>query len=158
MQSLQKILKIAKIGRLRPRYVHKSASFQTTKAQTNEETNNTESHDVFTKEFLKRKIQISEFQRVLLAVGSSITSLLDPHRHDMIACLGETTGNFALRKIYENMTASAEGREILHDKPRINTKTINLEELKIMSENTLGYQYWKFLDDNVRNYILASET
>lgn len=105
--------------------------------------------DKFTKEFNERKIEISEFQRALLAIGSSISALLDPKRHDMIACLGETTGVDALKKIYEKMSNSEEGKEILGEKPRINTNTVDFEKLKQMSENTLGYNYWKFLTDNV---------
>jgi ubiquinone biosynthesis protein COQ4 len=123
----------------------------------NNNTVNENVNDVFTKEFMERKIEISDFQRVLLAVGSSITSLLDPHRHDMIACLGETTGEEALKKIYERMMASSEGREILIDKPRINTKTIDMQALKNMPENSFGYAYWKFLDDNV-NFEFKTKT
>lgn len=109
--------------------------------------------DKFTKEFNERKIEISEFQRALLAIGASISALLDPKRHDMIACLGETTGVEALKKIYEKMSKTEEGRVILDEKPRINTKTVNFEILKEMPHNTLGYNYWKFLEDNVMNLL-----
>lgn len=105
--------------------------------------------DKFTKEFNERKIEISEFQRALLAIGASITALMDPHRHDSIASLGETTGVAALKKIYEKMSKSDEGRALLFDKPRINTKTVCFDTLKSMPHNTLGYIYWKFLQDNV---------
>lgn len=33
--------------------------------------------------------------------------------------------------------------------PRINSSTVDLEKLKDMPENTLGYAYFKFLDTNV---------
>lgn len=108
------------------------------------------SSDTFTKEFMERKIQISDLQRTILAIGSSISSIIDPRRHDMIAALGETTGVETLKKIHDGMYSSEEGRKILYDKPRINSKTVNLDELKTMPENTLGFQYFKFLDDNVR--------
>lgn len=108
-------------------------------------------NDTFTKEFMQRKIQISDLQRTILAIGSSISSILDPRRHDMIAALGETTGVEALKKIYDGMYNSEEGRRILNDKPRINSKTVNLDELKSMPVNTLGYHYMKFLEDNVNS-------
>ncbi|XP_055376765.1 ubiquinone biosynthesis protein COQ4 homolog, mitochondrial [Condylostylus longicornis] len=104
--------------------------------------------DLFAKEFLKRQIKLSSTQKYILSFGSSLAALIDPTRHDMIACLGETTGVSALQTIYENMNSSTEGKLILIDKPRINTKTVNLSELKNLAENTFGRNYIKFLDDN----------
>lgn len=113
-----------------------------------------ESLDSFTKEFLGHKIKMTDFQRILLTAGSSIAALLDPRRHDMIACLGETTGEEALHKILQVLKSSEEGQAILREKPRINTQTVNLGELKNMPEDTMGYHYYKFLDDNVSLTIL----
>lgn len=73
-------------------------------------------------------------------------------RQDMIACLGETTGENALKNLMQIMENCEEGQQILVEKPRINTKTVNLENLKNSPKNTLGYHYWKFLDGNVRNF------
>lgn len=114
-----------------------------------EETVDDESLDQFTKEFLGNQIKVTEFQRMLLTAGSSIAALLDPRRQDMIACLGETTGEDALHKILQVMQTSVEGQEILREKPRINTKTVNLNELKSLSPDTFGNHYYKFLEDNV---------
>lgn len=105
--------------------------------------------DDFTQEFLDKRIKITEFQRLLLAAGSSIAALFDPRRHDMIACLGETTGEDALRRTLKIMQSTDEGQEILAQKPRINTKTVDLDELKKLPNDTFGHQYYKFLDDNV---------
>lgn len=114
-----------------------------------EEASDEESLDRFTKEFLGNKIKITEFQKMLLTAGSSIAALLDPRRHDMIACLGETTGEEALYKVLQVMNESIEGQEILREKPRINTKTVNFEELKNLPDDTFGFHYYKFLEDNV---------
>lgn len=105
--------------------------------------------DKFTQEFLSNRIQLTEMQKIVLAAGSSIAALVNPRRHDMIACLGETTGEGALIQILEEMKKSDEGLRILEEKPRINTITVNLDELKNLPEDTFGYQYYKFLDDNV---------
>lgn len=105
--------------------------------------------DTFTKEFMGNKINVTDFQRIILAAGSSIAALVDPRRHDMIACLGETTGAEALNKILSAMKSSEEGQQILNEKPRINTRTVNLKELKELPAETLGHQYCKFLEDNV---------
>lgn len=105
--------------------------------------------DDFTREFLDKRIKITQFQRLLLAAGSSVTALLDPARQDMIACLGETTGEDSLKKMLKVMQSTAEGQEILSQKPRINTKTVDLNELQNLPEDTFGFQYFKFLEVNV---------
>lgn len=64
----------------------------------------------------------------------------------MIACLGETTGVPALQNIHHQMQSSEEGRQILADKPRINTRTIDMESLRKLPENTLGLHYVSFLE------------
>ena len=127
--------------------------------------------DEFTKEFMQNRIEMSPFQKVFLAVGSSIASIVDPrrypipifyliitmifksllpNRHDMIAALGETTGERTLQNILLTMKSSEEGQRILLQKPRINTRTVNIERLRQLPENTFGRAYVKFLDDNVR--------
>ncbi|EDW17813.1 ubiquinone biosynthesis protein COQ4 homolog, mitochondrial [Drosophila mojavensis] len=104
--------------------------------------------DAFERDYLQQRIQITTFQRLLLGAGSSIASLLNPHRHDMIACLGETTGENALLNILDTMQASEEGRRILVEKPRINTKTIDLKSLEALPSDSFGFAYAKFLKDN----------
>lgn len=111
--------------------------------------------DDFTREFYDKRIKITEFQRFLLAAGSSVAALLDPRRHDMIACLGETTGKDALRRMLKIMQTSEEGRQILTEKPRINTKSVKLDELRNLPDDTFGHHYFKFLDDNV-NICISS--
>lgn len=67
----------------------------------------------------------------------------------MIACLGETTGDLSLSKNLELMKASEEGQQILKDKPRINTTTVDLAALRALPDSSFGHTYVKFLDDNV---------
>lgn len=67
----------------------------------------------------------------------------------MIACLGETTGESALINQFQMMRSCEEGLQILDDRPRINTSTIDFNKLKSYPKNTFGYAYYKFLDDNV---------
>uniref|UniRef100_A0A6A7G1F6 Ubiquinone biosynthesis protein COQ4 homolog, mitochondrial n=2 Tax=Hirondellea gigas TaxID=1518452 RepID=A0A6A7G1F6_9CRUS len=93
-------------------------------------------------------IPINGFQRSLLSVGAAAAALLNPGRHDMVATLGETTGQRALIRIHKQMQADSEGQQILKDRPRINSSTVNLNLLRLMPEGTLGWCYTKFLDDN----------
>lgn len=106
-------------------------------------------NDEFTKEFLANRIEMSPFQKIFLSAGSSIAALLNPRRQDMIAALGETTGVPALENILRQMKSTEEGLEILNDKPRINSKTIDLELLDKLPKNTFGKAYSDFLKDNV---------
>lgn len=93
-------------------------------------------------------IPTSTFQRTLLSCGSAAIALLNPHRGDMIACLGEVTGEKALQFMQGKMHETSEGNEILKDQPRINSKTISFEKLSQLPENTLGRVYADFMRDN----------
>jgi len=75
----------------------------------------------------------STFQKCLLVVGSSLVSLYNPERADMVAVLGETTGSHALKSILEKMESDPVGRTILLEKPRINSTTVDPTCLKTVS-------------------------
>ncbi|XP_042855337.1 ubiquinone biosynthesis protein COQ4 homolog, mitochondrial-like [Penaeus japonicus] len=96
----------------------------------------------------KHHIPTDIFQKSLLTVGAAAAALLNPRRHDMVAVLGETTGHMALSRIYALMIEDEEGQQILKDKPRINSSTLDLPYLRKLPEGTLGHAYMKFLDDN----------
>lgn len=56
----------------------------------------------FEKEYEKNHVKMDSMQKALLAVGSSMISLWNPARGDMIACLGEVTGNKAINLFISN--------------------------------------------------------
>lgn len=102
----------------------------------------------FQEEFQKNHIETNVFQKSFLAVGSALTSILNPYRGDTIACLGETTGVDAARYMIRKMLESEEGTNILQAQPRINTKTVDMKYLATLPEGTLGKLYSKFLEKN----------
>ncbi|XP_063239349.1 ubiquinone biosynthesis protein COQ4 homolog, mitochondrial isoform X2 [Bacillus rossius redtenbacheri] len=102
----------------------------------------------FEVEFAASHVAVSGFQRALLAAGSAAVSLLDPSRADAIAILGETAGHSAVRHMLRRMESHPEGREILSQRPRINSKTVDLPKLEKMPDGTLGKTYWNFLSSN----------
>lgn len=55
--------------------------------------NTHKAESVFENEYHKHHIQINMVQKILLSVGSGVMCLANPHRADMIACFGETSGN-----------------------------------------------------------------
>lgn len=68
---------------------------------------------------------------------------------DMVAVCGETTGHLAFQLLHERMSNDLEGRQILDERPVINTSTVNFEHLKSLPMNTFGYQYALFMEQNV---------
>nr|XP_026484421.1 ubiquinone biosynthesis protein COQ4 homolog, mitochondrial [Vanessa tameamea] len=88
------------------------------------------------------------FQKTLLTIGSATVALLDPYRGDMIACLGEVTGEVSLKFMRERMLENNEGAEILRDMPRINSQTICFKTLSELPEDTLGRVYADFMKEN----------
>lgn len=102
----------------------------------------------FQVDFEKHHCPTNSFQRSLLTIGSAALSLLNPHRGDMIACLGETTGEDALQYMKTCMEQSEEGLQILQDQPRINTSTVDLQYLSGLPPDTLGRAYLRFLEVN----------
>jgi ubiquinone biosynthesis protein COQ4 len=92
-----------------------------------------------------RLYDATPLQRLIITAGSGIVSILDPYRDDMISAFGELTGQQALPKIYKTMRSNSEGLKILHDRPIINSKTVNLDELAQYPEGTFGREYADFL-------------
>jgi ubiquinone biosynthesis protein COQ4 len=68
-----------KIHRQIVTHVKGSEQSYTTK-NTIDDVETPQDNDPFTKEFLKNRIQITDLQRLVLSVGSSIASLVDPRR------------------------------------------------------------------------------
>ncbi|XP_016045351.1 ubiquinone biosynthesis protein COQ4 homolog, mitochondrial isoform X2 [Erinaceus europaeus] len=93
-------------------------------------------------------IPTSPLQKALLAAGSAGMALSDPHRHDMVAVLGETTGLRALKALRDQMKRDPEGAQILQERPRISLCTLDLDKLRSLPEGSLGREYLRFLDVN----------
>ncbi|EXJ91134.1 hypothetical protein A1O1_04243 [Capronia coronata CBS 617.96] len=92
-------------------------------------------------------VPLTRVERLGLAVGSAITSLLNPYRHDMIAALGEATAQpFFITWLRNRMLSDPTGRRILRDRPRITSTTMSLEKLRKLPENSVGRTYAAWLD------------
>ncbi|KAL9626872.1 MAG: hypothetical protein Q9164_007772 [Protoblastenia rupestris] len=92
-------------------------------------------------------VPLTLIERSALAIGSAVTSLLNPRRADMIAALGEATAQpFFITKLRNRMLASSTGRRILRDRPRVTSKTMLLKHLRKLPENSVGRTYAAWLD------------
>lgn len=64
----------------------------------------------------------------------------------MVAALGETTAGSSLTRLRDMMLDSPEGRRILKDRPRISSKTLDLERLQTLPDGTFGREYTRWLE------------
>lgn len=66
---------------------------------------------------------------------------------DLIAALGEATATpYFIYRLRDAMLKSPTGRRILKDRPRITSKTLNLDRLRNMAPNSVGREYVGWLD------------
>ncbi|KAM9306875.1 ubiquinone biosynthesis protein COQ4 homolog, mitochondrial isoform 1-T1 [Pholidichthys leucotaenia] len=93
-------------------------------------------------------IPTTPIQKALLAVGSGIAALQNPYRHDMVAVLGETTGDLTLIKLRDRMRNDPEGYSILIERPRIRLSTLDLTKLASLPDGAFGREYLRFLENN----------
>lgn len=92
-------------------------------------------------------VPLSIAERLLLATGSAIQSLVNPRRGDMIAALSEATAQpYFIKNLRDQMLAHPTGRRILRERPRITSQTLSLEYLRSLPRNTVGYTYGAWLD------------
>ncbi|KAL8930521.1 MAG: hypothetical protein Q9208_000705 [Pyrenodesmia sp. 3 TL-2023] len=92
-------------------------------------------------------VPLTSTERGVLAVGSALTSLLNPRRGDLIATLGETTATpYFIYRLRDAMLSSPTGRRILRDRPRITSDTMSMQRLRTLPKNSVGRAYASWLD------------
>lgn len=64
----------------------------------------------------------------------------------MVAALGETTAGPSLPHMRDAMLETPEGRKILKERPRVNSKTIDMDKLAQYPEGTFGRAYITWLE------------
>ena len=70
----------------------------------------------------------NRLQKTLLAVGGATIALRNPLRADMVNALCETTGLASVRALYNQMNQNSTGRQILAEKPRITSSSLQNAE------------------------------
>jgi ubiquinone biosynthesis protein COQ4 len=92
-----------------------------------------------------RHMHVSPFDRLILTAGSAITGFIDPARGDMIAMLGELTGEPALRRMRDRMRRDRDGAWLLEHRPRIRQSHVDVAKLHSLPEGTFGRAYASYL-------------
>ncbi|ODV80363.1 ubiquinone biosynthesis protein COQ4, mitochondrial [Suhomyces tanzawaensis NRRL Y-17324] len=86
-------------------------------------------------------------EKILMVLGSSIGSYFHPERNEFIVGLGESTAiSPVLRSLQTQMLSDPVGRQLLRERPRITSTSLNLEYLRLLPENSIGNTYIKWLD------------
>lgn len=83
----------------------------------------------------------------MVAAGAAVGALLDPHRGDLVALLGDTTAPpVLLDALLARMRRSEPGRRLLRDRPAVDASTVDMEALRALPDTTFGRQYARFMD------------
>lgn len=111
--------------------------------------------------FLNNRLyKIGAVPRLLLGLGSIAELIRRPERQgrpstepaahhvDLLACLGELTGEAAARTLRNRMLLSSSGRRILEERPRVSSASLDLPRLAGLPRATFGYHHFAFFDRN----------
>ncbi|CAI5757593.1 unnamed protein product [Candida verbasci] len=92
-------------------------------------------------------VPLYNHEKLLMFLGSSIGSFFHPERNEFIVALGESTAiKPILKNLQSTMLSNAIGRQILREKPRITSTSLNLDYLRSLPDNTIGKSYINWLD------------
>lgn len=88
---------------------------------------------------------VNALENAFLAAGSGVVGLLDTRRGDLVALLSETSSQWTIPRLHEAMASDAEGRQILKDRPLLNSSTVDLDKLRELKRGTLGREWVEWL-------------
>lgn len=92
-------------------------------------------------------VQLYNYEKLLMFFGSAIGAYTHPERNEFIVALGESTAiTPVLRKIQTEMLSDPIGRQILRERPRITSTSLDLDYLRSLPDDSVGNTYIKWLD------------
>lgn len=92
-------------------------------------------------------VPLYNFEKVLMLLGSSVGAYFHPEQNQHIVALGESTAiTPVLERLRQQMLSDDVGRQILRERPRITSTSLDLGYLRALPENTLGNTYIRWLD------------
>lgn len=98
--------------------------------------------------YLKYQVpyKLSMLQKAFLLPYYGLSVLADPTKGDMLASIGDMTGESQLNRMHDSLKKTSDGRLLLSEKPLISRESLNYSKLRLMDENTLGKHYITFMD------------
>lgn len=92
-------------------------------------------------------VPLYTWEKLAMMIGSSIGSYYHPERNEFIVGLGELTAfPFVLKRLQKQMLSDPVGRQILRERPRITSTSLDLDYLRALPDNTIGKNYILWLD------------
>ncbi|ODV59553.1 ubiquinone biosynthesis protein COQ4 [Ascoidea rubescens DSM 1968] len=92
-------------------------------------------------------VPLRTIDRALMVISCSVGAYFHPENNNYIIGLGESTAfKPVLEKLRDGMLSDKTGRQILRERPRITSSSLNLNYLKNLPSNTLGNTYYKWLE------------
>ncbi|OBA21625.1 Coq4-domain-containing protein [Metschnikowia bicuspidata var. bicuspidata NRRL YB-4993] len=92
-------------------------------------------------------VPLYNIEKLLMFAGSGVGSYFHPERNENIVALGESTAiRPVLKRLQRQMLSDPVGREILRERPRITSTSLDLLHLRSLPDNTIGKTYVKWLD------------
>ena len=89
--------------------------------------------------------KIDPWEKLVFTSRAALSAISDPYLGgDMVAAVGETTGEVALGRLLRKMQSDEEGSRILLDRPKLSSETLDLVELMKLSPDTLGGAYARY--------------
>ena len=88
---------------------------------------------------------LSVLQRAFVIPYFGIGAIADPRRGDLVAGLGDATGEEQLRKIKSILLSTSAGRKLMIDKPLISEASLNLSA-GTFPDGSLGKKYAQFME------------
>lgn len=105
-------------------------------------------------------IPLNSLENAFLAAGSGVVGVSDTRRGgeshrilvdiadpalDLVALLSETSSQSFIPSLHASLKSTSEGRQILRDRPLINSQTIDLDALRTLRRGTLGREWVEWL-------------
>lgn len=87
-------------------------------------------------------------ERSFLIARAAYNAVMHPRNPDSVAALGDLTSLSRLKEIRAVMLENESGRQILRDRPRVNSRTIDVVALASFPKNSFGFSYYSFLKNN----------
>lgn len=92
-------------------------------------------------------IPLYNIEKMMMFVGSGIGAYFHPERNEFIVGLGEATAiKPVLKRLQRQMLSDPIGRQILKERPRMTSTSLDLEYLKSLPSNTIGNTYIQWLE------------
>lgn len=92
-------------------------------------------------------IPLYTIEKMMMFVGSGIGAYFHPERNEFIVGLGEATAiKPVLKRLQNQMLSDPIGRQILKERPRMTSSSLDLEYLRSLPSNTIGNTYIQWLE------------